>query len=133
MQRNNHDVMDTIPFSKECTGAFFHGQCAVKGDTVTFGKYPQASNTPDPIKWLVIEVVPSSEDAEGRLLLLSKYVLDVKPYHTSYTMITWEKCSLRKWLNDGFMKTAFDRSEKKRILKTHLENADKPFYHSWGG
>ena len=73
------------------------------------------------------------------MLLLSKYVLDAKPYNTynylintsstnntSSTTITWEKCTLRTWLNGTFKTTAFSTSEQQQIALTHLDNPNTP-------
>lgn len=81
-------------------------------DYVTFGSYEQdnkTSNGAEPVEWRVLEI------KDGRALLISKYALDFKPYHTSFTDITWEDCSLRKWLNNDFINTAFTEEEKAMI------------------
>ena len=36
--------------------------------------------------------------------------------------ITWEDCTLRKWMNGKFYQDAFNEDEKKLILKSVLEN-----------
>lgn len=97
-----------------------HGKLKA-GDIVYFGKYEQDGNTKngrERIEWRVLE------KRGGKLLLLSKHVLDLKPYHTEEDNITWEKCSLRKWLNHQFIKSAFTEKERKRIRKTKMENKD---------
>ena len=46
---------------------------------MTFGKYPQATETPEPIEWIVLEVAPDANNImSGKMLLLSKYVLDTQ-------------------------------------------------------
>lgn len=79
------------------------------GDIVTFGCYEQdgqRDNGPEPIQWIVIKVDNSKS------LLLSKYTLDNHPYNDERAEVTWETCSLRKWLNDEFLNTAFDVDER---------------------
>lgn len=74
-------------------------------------------------------------DVQGsKALLISKYGLDIKKYHSKriYDNLTWEKCDLRKWLNNDFLKTAFSNSEKKGIIKENLSNSYR-FYDSYGG
>lgn len=90
-------------------------------DYVTFGSYEQdnkTSNGAEPVEWRVLEI------KDGKALLVSKYALDAKPYHTSFTDITWEDCSLRKWLNNDFINTAFTEEEK-AMIPTVTVSADK--------
>lgn len=63
------------------------------------------SNGAEQIEWMVLAV-------EGdEALLLSKYALDTQPYHDVEVDITWEKCTLRTWLNETFLAAAFDAGE----------------------
>lgn len=76
---------------------------------MSFGKYEQDNNTSngkEKIEWLVLEV------KDGKALVISKYALDCKPYNTSSTNVTWETCSLRNWLNNDFINSAFSATEK---------------------
>ena len=95
---------------------------AVKaGDYVFFGAYEQDNNTSngkEDIEWLVLEV------KDGKALVISKYALDCKPYNTSYTDVTWENCTLRKWLNNDFLGAAFS-AEEKAMIPTVTVSADK--------
>ena len=68
-------VAPTAAKTETCDGVLFNSQCVHKGDTATFGKYPQATETPEPIEWLVLDI----DTSKGQMLLLSKYVLDAKP------------------------------------------------------
>lgn len=93
------------------------------GDVVIFGVYEQDNNWfngKEPIEWIVLD----KED--GRVLLLSQYVLDCKPYHKDNVDITWEGCSLRGWLNSEFYKTAFNKKQQKQIMETLIVNSDNP-------
>ena len=97
------------------------------GDYVTFGAYPQTAEGTDetPIEWLVL-------DRDGdKALLLSRYGLDVQLYHTSYTSITWENCTLRTWLNDDFINRAFTAAERSAILLTNVDNSSIQCYSGW--
>ncbi len=97
------------------------------GDYVTFGWYPQTAegNDQTPIEWLVLEVQGT------KALLLSRYGLDLKPYNTEYTDITWEKCTLRTWLNGEFLNKAFSSTEQKAILTTAVDNSSSQGYSGW--
>ena len=90
------------------------------GNYVTFGTYPQTKSGTDqtPIEWLVLE-----SDGETALLI-SRYALDAEPYNNKLIDTTWEKCTLRRWLNNDFYNRAFSAEEKKTILVSDV-SADK--------
>ena len=53
---------------------------------------------------------------DNRLLVISQYVLNWQRYHNeSYTGVTWERCTLRQWLNEDFFNAAFSDEEKGMI------------------
>ena len=83
---------------------------AKEGDYIKFGTYPQ-TKTGDKldIEWLVLEV------KDGKALVISKYALDCKEYNTRIIDVTWETCTLRKWLNNNFINAAFSADEKAMI------------------
>ena len=96
------------------------------GDIVYFGTYEQdndTSNGKEDIEWLIL----AKED--NKVLIISDKALDRKQYNTSQTNITWESCSLRKWLNDTFLNAAFSAEEQAFIQSTKVSNAttDKVF------
>ena len=119
-------VESTVGSAAACDGAVFQGKCVVKGDIVTFGNYPQASNSPEPISWIVLDVVPKSGNDDGKIFLLSQYVLDARSYNGDISNSAWKSCSMRKWLNKDFMNAAFSQDDQSRILTTHLENPANP-------
>ena len=91
------------------------------GDVVIFGQYEQ-DNNPDngsePIEWIVLDV------QDGKTLLLSKYALDTVQYNKDWIDMTWEKCSLRTWLNTDFLGKAFNEQEQSAVLMTQVDNSD---------
>lgn len=103
---------------------------AQTGDSVVFGTYEQDKvemNGEEDIEWIVL-------DKEGdKLLLLTRYCLLGKSYNTEYTSVTWEDCSLRKWLNSTFMEAAFDSYEQDLLLAEPLVSDDNPVYGTDGG
>lgn len=109
-------------------------------DCVTFGRYPQSADgqggfKTEPIKWRVLSV--NGNEA----LLLSDKNLDAKVYNESEKeggdSITWEKSSVRRWLNDtgegGFLKEAFTPEEQNAIIKKTIQNPDHPDKGTPGG
>lgn len=100
------------------------------GNTVILGQYEQDNNTSngtEPIEWEVLAV------ENGKALLLSKHMLERKLYHDSLEKVTWETCSLRKWLNNDFYDAAFSRQEKNQICSVNNKNQDNLKYGTDGG
>lgn len=95
-------------------------------DTNGDGKVDE-NDTKQPIKWQIL-----SKDGDDLFLLADK-ALDCKLYNDEYTAVTWETCTLRTWLNNEFLNTAFSKAEQKGITTTNVVNADNPFYHISGG
>jgi len=101
---------------------------AIVGDYLTFGSYEQDGNTangPEPIEWLVLEV------NDRKALLISRYVLDAAPYNSKEKDVTWEKCSLRTWLNSTFLTTAFNGNEMKSIVTVKVDNGSNQGNQNW--
>ncbi len=100
------------------------------GDILTFGRYEQDNNTdngPEDIEWQILAV------EDDRALLISRYGLDTKPYNEEYVGVTWETCTLRKWLNGVFYDSAFSLSERGRIREVLNQNPDNPNHLTKGG
>ena len=81
----------------------------------------------EPIKWRVLQ----SENGEA--FLLSDVILDKQLYNENDKYVTWEKSSLRAWLNKKFINTAFSDEEKEKINITEIINQDNPVYGTEGG
>ena len=100
------------------------------GDTYKFGSYEQdnkTSNGKEEIEWIVL-------DKDGMsLLLISKYALDCQQYNTSYINVTWETCSLRKWLNGTFLSAAFSSEEQNSIISSTVTADKNPSYSTSPG
>ncbi len=95
------------------------------GDYISFGSYEQdndMTNGKEDIEWLVLD------KQDNKILVISKYGLDAKPYNTEYANITWENCTLRSWLNDDFYNTAFSADEKKAIVQSEVSAEKNPKY-----
>jgi len=50
--------------------------------------------------------------------------LDCAPYNSSAETVTWEECTLRKWLNSKFLDKAFTAQEKNAVLESLVVNED---------
>ncbi len=106
-------------------------------DCIYFGNYWQNDTNGDgkadqndqkePIKWRVLSI--NGNDA----FLLADQNLDAKPYNEVRTSKTWETCTLRAWLKDTFLNTAFTTVEQAAIKNTTVVNDDNHRYGIEGG
>lgn len=98
------------------------------GDKITFGTYKQdASNGIKDIEWLVLA------KENNKILVISDKALDYQQYNKTYEKITWEQCSLRKWLNDSFLNEAFSEEEQALIQHTTVSADKNPKYSTDSG
>ena len=100
------------------------------GDLVAFGRYEQdgdTANGAEAIEWRVLAI------EDGKALVISEYALDAKPYNVERVSITWEDCTLRKWLNEDFCQEAFTEDEQALIALTQVINEDNPDCETEGG
>ena len=106
-------------------------------DCIYFGNYWQNDTNGDgkadqndqkePIKWRVLSV--NGNDA----FLLADRNLDAGSYNEKFTDVTWATCTLRTWLNDTFLNTAFTPAEQTAIKNSSVVNKDNPYYGTEGG
>ena len=97
---------------------------AAIGSYVIFGTYEQDNNLAngnEDIEWLVLA------KENNRLLVISRYALDSKHYHDQHVAVTWETCTLRTWLNQDFLNTAFSSAEQ-AMIPTVTVKAEKQDY-----
>ena len=98
------------------------------GSIVTFESYEQDNdpeNGREAIEWVVLDV------QDGRSLIISKFALDCQPYNTDVMPDpTWETCSLRKWMNEDFLREAFSAEEQKRISRNTVTADRNPEYET---
>lgn len=96
-----------------------------KGETIRFGRYPQKgdpSAAPEPIEWIILDNYGKS------VKLISRYGLTAKAYNNNaYWPVTWESCTLRSWLNNEFLNTAFTDEEQVLIEPAVLEAESNRF------
>ena len=92
------------------SGPRFSLNGVVTWDKVTFGNYWQTNHSEkEPVEWRVLAVEGS------KVLLLSEKILDARKYNEADEKVTWETCTLRKWLNVDFYDAAFSEAEKAAI------------------
>ena len=92
-------------------------QTVEKRQIISFGPY----------NWRVLDV------QGGKALLITENVIEKnRPYHNKYVDITWENCTLRKYLNGEFL-DRFSKYDQGRILEVNNENKDNQWYKTDGG
>ncbi|SEA90574.1 hypothetical protein SAMN05216349_1501, partial [Oribacterium sp. KHPX15] len=103
---------------------------AKTGSWITFGAYEQDndfSNGKEEITWIVLKRTNDS------ILVTSEYALDCQQYNTQSGVrdaTTWEKCSLRKWLNEDFLNSAFSEAEQMHIKNETIPAYKNPDYNT---
>ena len=98
------------------------------GDRLHYGAFPQGANSEIyPLMWRVLAV------EQERALIISELLIDTMPYHNSGEAVTWEKSSLRAWLNNEFIFAAFGGSLPRRLIESDNTNPDNPKHHTDGG
>ena len=90
------------------------------GETIIFGEYDIDKDGKDKeeMEWIILD----KED--DKILVVSKYAVAEKSYHTNSAEIDWSDCSLRKWLNDDFYNECFSQEDQEKIIKSNLINDD---------
>jgi len=100
------------------------------GDYITFGEYEQdndISNGLEDIEWLVLDV------KDGKALVISKYALDCMPYSTNNFNVTWATSTIRSWLNNDFIDSAFSVDEQGMIPTVTVPGDKNPEYNTRPG
>ena len=92
------------------------------GEFVRFGHLNGRS-----VQWIVLD------QKDDEYLLISKYGLDCREFHTTNTFITWDKCSLRTWLNVDFYNSTFSNKEKSQIIQHEVIASSNPIYRTYQG
>ena len=111
------DVAEKLQKCEDFLYGELYAQAKV-GETIKFGKYEQdndLTNGLEDIAWIVLK------KENGKLMLTTEYALEAMPFNTTpRDDITWEICTLRKWLNSDFMDIAFTEEERAKILLTDV-------------
>ena len=94
-------------------------------DCIYFGSYYQSSLTEkEPIKWRILDV----DENDNSALILADCNLDCRPFHTPDKKMTWADSTVRYWLNNDFLSTAFNETEFNSIYLVELPNEPNPDY-----
>ncbi len=104
----------------------------ITGNVVELGTYEQdgvRGNGKEALQWVVLDY----DAEEKKALLITRYAIDCIAYKKDYSSATWENSDVRKWLNEDFMETAFNRDELKVIEESLIETPNNLKYGTKGG
>lgn len=88
------------------------------GSVVELGQYYISNDrNRENLKWRVLE------RENDRALIITEKAIDCQPYHKIRESVTWEDCTLRKWLNSEFLGGAFNSEEQGRIITAELKSS----------
>jgi hypothetical protein len=88
----------------------------IKDDIITFGNY----------RWRVLDI------KEGKTLVITEEIIELRWYHSAFVDISWAECELRHYLNNEFHNT-FNPHEKERIIVVTNLNSNNPWFKTKGG
>ncbi|MBR3257866.1 MAG: hypothetical protein IKF96_02625, partial [Eggerthellaceae bacterium] len=94
------------------------------GDTLFMGTYAG-----EPLQWRVLD----RDDATGRILLITEYVIEDIAYLQGGGNTTWAECTLRTWLNGEFIDAAFTADEQRFLMETMLMTPGSTKFQTRGG
>lgn len=98
------------------------------GNRIPFGQYPQGANGEiQPLMWRVLAV------ENGRALMITDKLIDAIRYNEEKDNVTWETCTLRKWMNNNFISKAFNISQQAQIATVTNQNPNSPVNRTKGG
>jgi len=88
------------------------------GDTVKLGD----------CDWIILDI------QNNQVLLMKKAALPGgMAYNNDFEDVTWEKSTLRQWLNSEFLNETFSEIERNNIILTNVVNGDNAVYSTDGG
>ena len=86
------------------------------GEIIRFGGYD----------WQILDA------QSDKALIISRDVIELRPYDLDFTDETWETCDLREYLNGTFLQR-FSPEDRARIITSEIRNDANPWYETRGG
>ncbi|MCR5662438.1 MAG: DUF6273 domain-containing protein, partial [bacterium] len=114
---HNSKQMVNVCINKLGGTAYLASQEFASGNIMKLGRFEQDKNLkngPEPIEWIAAAAFLDKGDL--RVLLISKYCLDCRPYQDKKPFTAWKDSSLRRWLNNDFYNKAFSKPEREKML-----------------
>ncbi|MDR1185651.1 MAG: DUF6273 domain-containing protein [Coriobacteriales bacterium] len=78
------------------------------------------------IEWIVLDV------RDGDALVISKDIIELRPYNNQQTNITWAESDIREWLNGEFYE-GLPVNVQRAIVEVEVKNDDNPDHGIDGG
>ncbi len=98
------------------------------GEELSLGSFAyDASGQKRDIIWQVLDII------EDRALIVAREVLAFRLFNDGWGRMIWRDCSLRKWLNEDFLKAAFTEEERSRITCRRIRNKDNDLFGTDAG
>lgn len=101
-------------------------------DSIFFGNYDQdgdIQNGKEPVEWIVLE----NDKEKHEAILISKYILECLRFNGFSEPVTWEKSSLRKYLNEELINEFFDKDELNCVLDSYNSNPENAYNSAYSG
>jgi len=86
------------------------------GSHIQFGRY----------RWQVLEV------QSPFILIITESIISLRWYHDTFSAVTWEESTLRRFLNEKFFHS-FSSEEQERIRSVKNVNHANPWFKTTGG
>lgn len=91
--------------------------------SIFFGSYMN-NDTIEPIEWIVLD------EKDDRILIISRYLIDMKVINSYWGASTWNESELRLWLNTDFLYSSFTDYEQTCIYLTQLPESINPQFNT---
>ena len=91
---------------------------------IRLGIYPGKNVISEPITWRAVDF------SDGKTLLVADKAILQKEYNEKAVETTWEKCTLRNWLNSDFYTEAFNDNERSAISRVSVKPDCNPQFKS---
>jgi len=86
------------------------------GTVIIFGNY----------YWRILDI------QNDKILILSENIIEIRQYNIVSENVTWDNCTLRKYLNNEFFNN-FSAEQQKNIINTRNYNNNNYWYNTNGG
>jgi len=79
------------------------------------------------IEWRILDI------ESDRKLVISEYILELRPFNNTQQTTSWENSDIRTYLNNEFINNNFTDTEQARIHETPLITNNNPWFNTDGG
>ncbi len=100
------------------------------GSYIILGSYEQDNvsyNGKELLEWRILD------KQDGKMLLITRYGIDCLPFDWKEMKSSWDKCTLRGWLNNDFCQEAFTDEDRAMILETQVTAEPNPEFNTRSG